>query len=400
MRHDSTLPSIDAESSPALRVHLVAHHHLDRAAGVSGATLSLGAALAKRGCTVSYYSFDDAFGVSPSANEIGRMLRFPWRVADHLASAGAPYDVVDATTGDGWVWARRSRPGNPRAALVTRSHGLEHVVVNDLRQRARAGEVTLSRKYALYHGGFRLWEVRRSLTSADAQIFLNDTDRDYAMQSLGVSDTTSVVLPNGVPDALLDLPRILPVPGDAPISLAFVGSWIPRKGMHAVVAMASALRARNVAFTLRLLGTGVDAAAVLDAFSSDVRGQVTVQPKYEPEQLPALLAQSEVLLHPSWTEGFSLALVEGMACGLTPIATRSGGATTVIRDGENGLLLDEGSGVALADAVVRLSGDRDRLARLQVAAQEAMSPLRWDRVAAQTIDVYRAALARRRGVAS
>ena len=400
MRHDSTLPSIDAGSSAALRVHLVAHHHLDRAAGVSGATLALGAALSKRGCTVTYYSFDDAFGIAPDGHELSRMLRFPWRVAEHLASAGAPYDVIDATTGDGWVWARRSRRGNPRAALVTRSHGLEHVVANDLRERARADEVKLTRKYAIYHGGFRLWEVRRSLTSADAQIFLNDTDRDYAMHSLGVSGATSVVLPNGVPDALLDLPRILPATSDAPISLAFVGSWIPRKGTRAVVAMASVLRARGIAFTLRLLGTGVDAAAVLNEFSSDVRGQVTVQPKYEPEQLSSLLAQSEVLLHPSWTEGFSLALVEGMACGLAPVATRSGGATTVIRDGENGLLLDEGSGVALADAVVRLSGDRERLARLRVAAQDSMTPFRWDSVAAQTIGVYRAALARRRGAAA
>ena len=115
MLRGSTLPSTEAESSAALRVHLVAHHHLDRAAGVSGATLALGAALTKRGCTVTYYSFDDAFGVAPAGNEIARMLRFPWHVAEHLASAGAPYDIIDATTGDTWVWARRKRPGNPRA---------------------------------------------------------------------------------------------------------------------------------------------------------------------------------------------------------------------------------------------------------------------------------------------
>jgi glycosyltransferase involved in cell wall biosynthesis len=236
--------------------------------------------------------------------------------------------------------------------------------------------------------------------SADAQIFLNDIDRDHAMHSLGVSGETSVVLPNGVPDALLDQPRLLPAMNWAPISLAFIGSWIPRKGTRALVAMASALKAKDVPFVLRLFGTGVDADVVQNEFPADLREKITVRPRYEPEQLSSLLARSEVLLHPSWTEGFSLALVEGMACGLAPIATRSGGATTVVRDGENGVLLDEGSGIALADAVAGLSGDRVRLSRMRMAAQDSMKALRWDTVAAQTIDVYSAALARRRGDAA
>jgi glycosyltransferase involved in cell wall biosynthesis len=394
MRRASTFPL--SEDDETLRVHLVAHHHLDRAAGVSGATLALGAALQERGCEVSYYSFDDAYG-AVAGSEIPRMLRFPWRVAHHLAHA-ATFDVVDATTGDAWVWASRRRRGNERAALVTRAHGLEHVMSADMRQRTRTGQMRLSRKYPLYHGGYRLWEVRRSLLASDAQIFLNETDRSFAAERLGVDPSTSVVLPNGVADRLLDLPPVEIVSAEEPIALAFVGSWIARKGIDAVVEMANLLRSRDVPFTLRLLGTGADAGTVLGAFAPEIRDRVRVTPRFEPRELPELLAGAEVLLHPSWTEGFSLGLVEGMACGLTPVATRSGGSTTVVRDTETGLLLPDESGSALANAVVRLASDRALLARLRTAAQRSVQMLRWDSIAARTMDVYRAAILRRRTV--
>ena len=371
-------------------MHFVAHHRLDGAAGVGGATLALGAALAARGCVVSYFSFDDAFGLA-GGGEISRMVRFPWRVASHLSRTATNYDVVDATTGDAWLWASR-RPRGVRPVLVTRAHGLEQVTTEDLRRRARAGELTLSRKYSLYHGGYRLWEVRRSLVGADAQIFLNEPDRDYAVQRLGVRAATASVLPNGVADRLLDLPRVEPATTTNPVALAFVGSWIPRKGTRAMVAMASELRSRGVAFTLRLLGTGASEADVLSAFAPEVRDRITVTPRYDPAELPALLHGAEVLLHASWTEGFSLALVEGMACGLAPVASRAGGATTVIRDGATGILLLDESGRLLADGVARLAGDRRTLGRLRVAAQASMQALRWDSIAARTIVTYRAAL--------
>ena len=392
MRHGSTSSLPDGDRP--LRVHLVAHHHLDRAAGVSGATLALGQGLAARGCTVSYYSFDDAYGATRGP-EIPRMLRFPWLVARHLARTPA-CDVVDATTGDAWVWAALGRRGCAHAALATRAHGLEHVMSDDVRRRAHAGRMHLSRKYPVYHGGYRLWEVRRSLVAADAQIFLNEGDRTFAVERLGVDPATSVVLPNGVPDHLLDLTPVGAEQSTGPVALAFLGSWIPRKGISAVVEMASLLHSRDVPFSLRLLGTGVASGEVLSAFAPDVRDRISVIPRFEPDELAERLRGAEVLLHPSWTEGFSLALVEGMACGLAPVATRSGGSTAVVRDLETGLLMSDESGVALADGVALLAADRALLGRLREAAQRAVQPLRWDAIASRTIDVYRAALARRR----
>ena len=383
------------EHPAGLRVHFVVHHQRDRAAGASGATLALGDALEALGCSPSYYFLDDAFGAA-NFSEVQRMLRFPWRVARHLAAAASRVDVVDATSGDAWLWCWQRRPGGGNAALVTRAHGLEHVTSHDLRRRARAGHVHLSWKYPIYHGGYRLWEVRRSMIGADGQIFLNASDRDYAVSEFGLTAACSMVLPNGVPDRLLDIPPVTSrTDASSPIALAFLGSWIPRKGIRAVVEMASALHERGIPFTLQLLGTGMDAVAVKEHFAPDVRSHIGVVPRFAPEELARLLSGAEVMVHPSWTEGFSLALVEGMACGLAPVSTRSGGAADVVRDGESGLMLPDERGASLADAVVRLSADRALLGRLRGAAQVEARRLRWASIAERTLAFYRSTIARR-----
>src|SRR5258708_7620633 len=244
--HGDSSRSGDSTHAP-LRVHFIAHHRLDHAGGVSLATRSLGAALAVRGCKVTYYSFDDAYGPSAGA-EIPRMLRFPWKVSRHLARTASEYDIVDATTGDAWLWATRRRPGSAGAVLVTRAHGLEHVMSEDLRRRADAGEMTLSRKYSLYHGGYRLWEVRKSLLDADAQIFLNESDRTYAVQQLWINADTAAVISNGVPDLLLNGPPVLRIGASPALELAFIGSWIPRKGIRAIVEMTNDLLSQGIPF--------------------------------------------------------------------------------------------------------------------------------------------------------
>ncbi|MEK7826092.1 MAG: glycosyltransferase family 4 protein [Nitrospirota bacterium] len=67
----------------------------------------------------------------------------------------------------------------------------------------------------------------------------------------------------------------------------------------------------------------------------------------------------------SLSEGFSNSVLEYMASGLPIVATRVGGATEQIRDGETGLLVPSGDSSALAAALVRLISDpqlRDALA--------------------------------------
>jgi len=73
-------------------------------------------------------------------------------------------------------------------------------------------------------------------------------------------------------------------------------------------------------------------------------------------EIPKLLAAAEVGILPSLVEeGLPLFVLECMACGVPMIATRMGGTPEVIRDGENGILVDrEALSTALPDALQEL----------------------------------------------
>jgi glycosyltransferase involved in cell wall biosynthesis len=313
-------------------------------------------------------------------------------LARFLRGRARSFDVIDAMTGDAWVWASLRRPGGKRPqALVTRAHGLEHVIDESHRRAAADGGPQLSWKYPLYHGGLRLWEVRRSLVLADHCVLLNAIDRDYVHERLGVAPERLSVMPNGVAPRFLDAPDVGDV-AHGPLRLAFIGSWIARKGVDVLVEAVEQLLERNLDFSLVILGAGPP-AVVSGRFPAAAAERITVTPNYANEALPSLLQGCAILLLPSLAEGSSVALLEAMACGLAPVATRVGAAPELIESGRDGVLVEPGDAGGIVDAVERLAEDRSRLAEMRRAAQEKGRGHRWERVAEKTVSLYERLLA-------
>ncbi len=73
---------------------------------------------------------------------------------------------------------------------------------------------------------------------------------------------------------------------------------------------------------------------------------------------------SDLFVMPSRNEGFGLAAVEAMACGVPVIRTPSGGARDQIDEGQNGFIIDFDSPTSLASKIELLQKDRDLLHRL------------------------------------
>src|SRR5690606_28888079 len=69
------------------------------------------------------------------------------------------------------------------------------------------------------------------------------------------------------------------------------------------------------------------------------------------------------------SEGTPLAVLEAAATGLPVIATRHGGIPDVVRDGETGILVDEGDVRAMAEAVAALALHPGRARALGEAAR-------------------------------
>jgi len=82
-----------------------------------------------------------------------------------------------------------------------------------------------------------------------------------------------------------------------------------------------------------------------------------------------LLPLAHVLLLPSEMESFGLAALEGMACGVPPVATHVGGLPEVVSNGEDGFLENVGDITAQAARVVELLTDSTLYERMSRAAR-------------------------------
>jgi glycosyltransferase involved in cell wall biosynthesis len=370
-----------------VRVLLTIHHELDADSGAPGVTVQLADALRGLGHEAEVFSWSD---LPEPLGARAREASFPaWASARiRRAAAGGEVDVVDASTCDAWPWlvARRGLGAERRGpAVLTRTHGLEHA----FREAREASGEPIGLLERAYHGYWRLRETELTLRLADAALFLNAGDRERAVRELGVRPERAHVVPNGIPDRFAELAPPAPRPEGAPLRLVQLGSWDPRKGIAATVAAAGAVLASRPGVELRLLGTGpVDDAAVRAAFPAAAGERVTVTPRFGRGELPGLLAECDVLLQPSLAEGFSLALLEGMACGLAPVASRVGAAPDVVVPEQSGLLVEPGDAAGLRAALERLADDRPLVERLRAGAHAAARGYGWSRVATGMAELY------------
>jgi len=361
-------------------------------AGAPGAVLALAGALEEIGHRCSITTFDDMLGIP----ERIKSPLFPWYTAWHAQRSNrrTSPDVIDASTGDSWLFGLLSRENRP--LLVTHSHGLEHVVHDAYLANLRKRSLRPSWRYPLYNGSVRLWEVRQSLRNADLCLFLNKRDREVAVDRLGLDPARCRIVPNGCDRAILMNRTVLtPSQGERGLGIAWVGSFIQRKGAEYAVEALNRYLFVNPSATVTLLGTGLSEAEVREAFAAHAQNSLSVVEKYSREELPRLLSGCDVLLFPSLAEGFPLALIEAMACGLAPIATNIPGPTEVVAHEREGLLIPPGDALAIEAALERLSNDRDLLMSLRSAAWDKASGYSWSSIAAQRQELYREFIDRR-----
>ena len=112
-------------------------------------------------------------------------------------------------------------------------------------------------------------------------------------------------------------------------------------------------------------------------------------------QIQRFYAAADAFLHPSPYDAFGMVVSEAMASGLPVIVSREAGASELIQNGENGLLLNDlSSDSELAGYMQRFEQDRRWAAQLGCEARKTVESMSWDTAAAQTMQVYEELLSR------
>ncbi len=78
------------------------------------------------------------------------------------------------------------------------------------------------------------------------------------------------------------------------------------------------------------------------------------------DDVPALMAAADLVVHPSHEEGFSNTILEAMAAGKAVVATAVGGIPEAVEDGATGILVPPRSPDRLAEALLCLLAEPDR----------------------------------------
>lgn len=375
-----------------MQVLFTLHDEFDSNAGGMGVTAALGDAYAARGHGVDYLTFADLPSALPFR---AKFMLFPELAALRLGRFDA--DVIDASCGDTWIWARLPwRRGKRRPLLVTRSHGLLHIADRARRAEARRGGLDLSWRYPLYWGGYRLREVAASYRSADLCLFMNDEERQWGIERFGLPEERARVVDNGLPEFLLGR-SLEELPADGSFGIAHVGSYLALKGVRYTAAAASAVLERHPGVFITFLGTCCPTEQVLEDYDEALRPRVRVVPRYRREELPELLRGHSVTVTATLQDAFHLGTLEAMACGLAPVVAATAGPLQYVRDGENGLVVPQADAAAIEAALERLIAEPDLLARLRREANRTAQRYSWDRVADETLALYAEAIERRSG---
>jgi glycosyltransferase involved in cell wall biosynthesis len=142
--------------------------------------------------------------------------------------------------------------------------------------------------------------------------------------------------------------------------IAMVGMFAPWKGQDVFLRAAKQVAERCPSARFVLVGDEIYStnghgsyAARLHALASELELEPRVLFAGYRDDMPQVMASIDLLVHASvQAEPFGRVLIEAMAAGKPVIATRAGGVTEIVVDGETGTLVPPGNAEALAGAMV------------------------------------------------
>jgi glycosyltransferase involved in cell wall biosynthesis len=172
-------------------------------------------------------------------------------------------------------------------------------------------------------------------------------------------------------------PRTL---GTGPLRLLFVGTHWDRKGGPIALDLAAELTRRGIDCRLDVVGCTADVAPGSTAAKVTFHGFVDKGTQAGRTMLDTLYAEANLFVLPTLAEAYGIVFAEAAHHGLPSLAYATGGVTSVVKDGETGILLPLGStGADFAGQVEALVQSPERYAALSRAALvDARERLNWD----------------------
>jgi glycosyltransferase involved in cell wall biosynthesis len=208
-----------------------------------------------------------------------------------------------------------------------------------------------------------LWRTRFLSLRVDAHVAVGEASARRMEDFYALGRDTVISIPNGVPDTVEPL-ELLPHPNEDLI-VGNIGRLDAMKAQDVLI-RAIAQVERVQAF---ILGDG-DQRHALEALANDLGVGDRVHFLGWVDNPRSYLSKFHLIVMPSRSEGFPLAMVEAMLAARPVIATRIGSMPEAIIPGKTGILIEKNDAVGLAEALKQLRDNPGQRLSLGKQARE------------------------------
>lgn len=282
-----------------------------------------------------------------------------------------------------------------------RKRGLQHVHVHfanpaaDVAMLATHFDPTLRWSLTL-HGPAEFFDVRANrlpekLSSATFVACASDWARSQAMALLPTAKWSHLEVIRGGVDT--DLWRASDRDSATRLEILNVGRLAPVKGQALLVDAIAQLGKRGVDVHCRIVGDGPEREQLARRITElGLHDSVELTGPVGQDQIRELYEQADVFCLPSFREGLPFVLIEALSMELAVVATRIMGIPELVTDGRSGLLVTPARVDELAEALERLSRDRElRISLGRAGRQTVQRDYEMARVAEELRSAFAAA---------
>jgi len=355
-----------------MSILLVTFNSNSRSTGVGKWSHEIATALEGLGHTTTLW-FEEDFPLFCGRRRLA-ILFFPLALAIRIVRERNQFEVVILHEPIGFWYGVFRRQWAALPPMVVVSHGIESLVFREMIAASRLGFAHILRRSRLTVKVARFWQSDGALRLADQVVCLTQQDKDYAYARLRIASTSITVMKNGV--NIVDPHYAKTVISER--SVVFVGGWLDVKGKRLLPEIWRQICNLFDDARLSILGPGCAKEMVEEAFDSALRGSLYVVPHIEDQdEMVSQYLNHSVFLMPSLREGSPLALLEAMASGLVPVASRVGGIPDIVTDGTDGLLFDSMDIGGAVECLRIAFTEPERMSRIRAAAVDRARQLTW-----------------------
>lgn len=238
--------------------------------------------------------------------------------------------------------------------------------------------------------GLKLLATIVACKIADRIVVNSKWMRDKVTFWYRVSPRKAVVIPNGV--NLKDFSRHIKKPkldgNPAIISIGRLNNIKGIKGVDILIKAMSMLTLKLSCIKLYIIGSGK-----LEKYQRLVKNEGLEKHVFFLGEIPResvikLLNCCDICIIPSIYEPFGIVVLEALASGTPVIASKTGGIPEIITSGESGLLVKPNNPKALAEAILKLSYDKNLKERLSQKALRTAAKYDWNNIAEKYVQLY------------